>query len=163
MLAPIFRSDLAAVRAQPAMFGTVASEATVWHTFDHHSLLAMCAETDEVLAGILRAGNAGTNTAVNHVVLLGDDASTTSTGSESVSFGARLGSGGSRSRSSGGNCFLGPRGPARWFSATGTKGRNHEVAEPLANFIDAEVTAQEQDVVSHHHPFDEIVVAKVGP
>jgi hypothetical protein len=125
-------SDLAAVRAQPAMFGTVASEATVWRTFDHvgsvelraiaaaraaaratawaagagpagdeviidvdstiirtkadkqdaaptykrtfghHPLLAMCAETDEVLAGILRAGNAGANTAIDHVMLLAD-------------------------------------------------------------------------------------------
>ena len=123
-------SDLAAVRAQPAMFGKVASEATVWRTFDHvgsvelrviagaraaararaagagpasdevivdvdstiirtkadkqdaaptykrtfghHPLLAMCAETDEVLAGILRPGNAGANTAVDHVQLLAD-------------------------------------------------------------------------------------------
>jgi hypothetical protein len=125
-------SDLAAVRAQPAMFGNVASEATVWRTFDHvgsvelraiaaaraaarerawaagagpagdeviidvdstiirtkadkqdaaptykrtfghHPLLAMCAETDEVLAGILRAGNAGANTAIDHIVLLAD-------------------------------------------------------------------------------------------
>jgi hypothetical protein len=125
-------SDLAALRAQPDVFGPVGSEATVWRTFDHvgpvelrgiaaaraaarerawaagagpagdeviidvdstiirtkadkqdasptytrtyghHPLLAMCAETDEVLAGILRAGNAGANTAVDHVVLLGD-------------------------------------------------------------------------------------------
>jgi hypothetical protein len=125
-------SDLAAVRAQPAMFGTVASEATVWRTFDHvgsvelrgiaaaraaarerawtagagpageevivdidstiirtktdkqdaaptykrtfghHPLLAICAETDEVLAGMLRPGNAGANTAVDHVMLLAD-------------------------------------------------------------------------------------------
>ena len=27
-------SDLAAIRAQPAMFGAVASDATVWRTFD---------------------------------------------------------------------------------------------------------------------------------
>lgn len=125
-------SDLAALRAQPAVFGPVGSEATVWRTFDHvgsvelrgiaaaraaarerawaagagpaggevivdvdstiirtkadkqdaaptykrtyghHPLLAMCAETDEVLAGILRAGNAGANTAIDHVVLLAD-------------------------------------------------------------------------------------------
>jgi hypothetical protein len=125
-------SDLAAVRAQPAMFGPVASEATVWRTFDqvgpvelrgiasaragarerawaagagpagdgliidfdatlvttkadkqdaaatykrgygHHPLLAMIAETDEVLAGILRPGNAGSNTAIDHVLLLAD-------------------------------------------------------------------------------------------
>jgi len=125
-------SDLAAIRAQPTVFGPVASEATVWRTFDHvgsvelrgiaaaraaardrawaagagpaggeviidvdstiirtrtdkadaaatykrtyghHPLLAMCAETDEILAGILRPGNAGANTAVDHVVLLAD-------------------------------------------------------------------------------------------
>lgn len=125
-------SDLAAVRAQPTVFGPVASEATLWRTFDHvgsvelrgiaaaraaartrawaagagpasdeviidvdstiirtkadkqdaaptykrtfghHPLLAMCAETDEVLAGILRAGNAGANTAIDHVQLLAD-------------------------------------------------------------------------------------------
>ena len=125
-------SDLAAMRAQPAVFGPVASEATVWRTFDHvgpvelrgiaaaraaarerawaagagpagdeviidvdatiirtkadkqdaaptykrtyghHPLLAMCAETDEVLAGILRPGNAGANTAIDHVTVLAD-------------------------------------------------------------------------------------------
>ena len=125
-------SDLAALRAQPTMFGAVGSEATVWRTFDHvgsvelrgiaaaragarerawaagagpagdevivdidstiirtktdkqdaaptykrtfghHPLLAMCAETDEVLAGILRPGNAGANTAIDHVELLAD-------------------------------------------------------------------------------------------
>lgn len=125
-------SDLAALRAQPTVFGPVPSEATVWRTFDHvgsvelraiaaartsarsrawaagagptgdevivdidstiigtkadkqdaaptykrtfghHPLLAMCAETDEVLAGILRAGNAGANTAIDHVSLLAD-------------------------------------------------------------------------------------------
>lgn len=125
-------SDLAAVRAQSAMFGSVASDATVWrtfnhvgsvelrgiataraaarerawtagagptgdemivdvdstiirtradkqdaaatykHTYGHHPLLAMCAETDEVLAGILRPGNAGANTAIDHITLLAD-------------------------------------------------------------------------------------------
>jgi Transposase DDE domain group 1 len=125
-------SDLAAMRAQPSVFGSVGSESTVWRTFDHvgpvelrgiaaaraaararawaagggpagdeviidvdstiirtkadkqdaaptykrtyghHPLLAMCAETDEVLAGILRAGNAGANTAIDHVVVLAD-------------------------------------------------------------------------------------------
>lgn len=124
-------SDLAALRSQPAMFGEVASEATVWRTFNHvgpvelrgiaaaraaararawaagagpagdvivdldatiirtkadkqdaaptykrtyghHPLLAMCAETDEVLAGMLRPGNAGANTAVDHVTVLAD-------------------------------------------------------------------------------------------
>ncbi|HEY4333904.1 MAG TPA: IS1380 family transposase [Ilumatobacteraceae bacterium] len=122
-------SDLAALRAQPAMFGPVASEATVWRTFDHvgpvelrgiataraaarerawaagagpvgeviidldatiirtkadkqdaaptykrtyghHPLLAMCAATDEVLAGMLRPGNAGANTAADHISVL---------------------------------------------------------------------------------------------
>jgi Transposase DDE domain group 1 len=125
-------SDLAALRAQPTVFGAVGSEATVWRTFErvgpielrgiaaaraqararawaagagpagealiidvdstiirtkadkqdaaptykrtygHHPLLAMCAETDEVLAGILRPGNAGANTAADHIVLLAD-------------------------------------------------------------------------------------------
>jgi Transposase DDE domain group 1 len=125
-------SDLAALRAQPAVFGAMGSEATVWRTFDHvgpvelrgiaaaraaardrawtagagparvevivdvdstiirtkadkqdaaptykrtyghHPLLAMCAETDEILAGILRPGNAGANSAIDHVVLLAD-------------------------------------------------------------------------------------------
>jgi hypothetical protein len=125
-------SDLAVLRAQPAMFGPVASEATVWRSFDrvgpvelrgiaaaraaararawaagagpaggevvididstiimtkadkqdaaatykrtygHHPLLAMCAETDEILAGMLRPGNAGANTAEDHVVVLAD-------------------------------------------------------------------------------------------
>ena len=116
-------SDLAGLRAQPAMFGPVASDPTVWRTFDqigphelrqitaaraaararvwaagagpagdrliidfdatllptrsnkqdaaptykrtfgHHPLLAMIVETDEVLTGLMRAGNAGSNTA----------------------------------------------------------------------------------------------------
>jgi hypothetical protein len=123
-------SDLAALRSQPAMFGPVASDATVWRTFNqigpvelrgiataraqaraqawaagagpigddtiidfdstiittnadkqdaaptykrtygHHPLLAICAETDEIVAGILRPGNAGANTAIDHVTLL---------------------------------------------------------------------------------------------
>ena len=45
---------------------------TYKRTFGHHPLLAMCAETDEVLAGILRPGNAGANTAIDHVMLLAD-------------------------------------------------------------------------------------------
>jgi hypothetical protein len=125
-------SDLAAVRSQSSMFGSVASEATVWRTFDqigpaemrgigaaraaararawsagagpagvdliidfdatlintkadkqdarpnykrgygHHPLLAIIAETDEVLAAKLRPGNAGSNTAVDHVTVLAD-------------------------------------------------------------------------------------------
>src|SRR5690606_14289151 len=46
--------------------------ATYKRTFGHHPLLAICAETDEVLAGMLRPGNAGANTAVDHVMLLAD-------------------------------------------------------------------------------------------
>jgi hypothetical protein len=34
----------------------------------------MCAETDEVLVGLLRPGNAGANTAADHVVSLADSA-----------------------------------------------------------------------------------------
>jgi hypothetical protein len=45
---------------------------TYKRTFGHHPLLAICAETDEVLAGLLRPGNAGANTAVDHVTLLAD-------------------------------------------------------------------------------------------
>lgn len=125
-------SDLAAIRSQRSMFGAVASEATVWRTFDqigpvelrgiatarqaarerawsagagpvgddliidfdatlintkadkqdarpnykrgygHHPLLAIVAETDEVLTAKLRPGNAGSNTAVDHVTVLAD-------------------------------------------------------------------------------------------
>ncbi len=125
-------SDLAAIRSQRSMFGPVASEATVWRTFDqigpvelrgiataraaarerawsagagpagddliidfdatlintkadkqdarpnykrgygHHPLLAIIAETDEVLTAKLRPGNAGSNTAVDHVTVLAD-------------------------------------------------------------------------------------------
>ena len=125
-------SDLAALRAQPAVFGAVGSEATVWRTFErvgpvelrgiataraaararawaagagpagdqviidvdstiirtkadkqdaaptykrtygHHPLLAMCADTDEILAGMLRPGNAGANCAADHIVVLAD-------------------------------------------------------------------------------------------
>ena len=125
-------SDLAAIRSQRSMFGPVASEATVWRTFDqvgpvelrgiaaaraaarerawsagagpagddliidfdatlintkadkqdarpnykrgygHHPLLAMIAETDEVLCAKLRPGNAGSNTSIDHVTVLAD-------------------------------------------------------------------------------------------
>jgi hypothetical protein len=125
-------SDLAALRDQPAMFGVVASGATVWRTFNHvgpvelrgvaqarasarakawaagagpvgdlviidvdatlirtkadkqdaaptykgtyghHPLLAICADTDEVLAAKLRPGNAGANNAADHVDVLAD-------------------------------------------------------------------------------------------
>lgn len=125
-------ADLAVLRNQPAMFGPVASEATVWRTFDrvgatelagidaarrdararawaagagpagdelvvdvdatlvttkadkqdaaatykktygHHPLLAMIPELGEVLAGMLRPGNAGANNAADHLVVLAD-------------------------------------------------------------------------------------------
>jgi Transposase DDE domain group 1 len=45
---------------------------TYKRTYGHHPLLAMCAETDEVLAGTLRPGNAGANTAADHVTVLAD-------------------------------------------------------------------------------------------
>lgn len=123
-------TDLAVLRNQPALAGPVASEATVWRTFNsvgpaelrgltearagvrerawaagagpdgdrlvididativrtradkqdaaptykrtygHHPLLAMAGDCGEVLAGMLRPGNAGANTAEDHVVLL---------------------------------------------------------------------------------------------
>jgi hypothetical protein len=43
---------------------------TYKRTFGHHPLLAMIAETDEVLAAMLRPGNAGSNTAADHVTVL---------------------------------------------------------------------------------------------
>ncbi len=122
-------ADVAGLRDQPAMFGEVASDVTLWRTFaqvgpvelrgiaaaraaarcrawtagagpagrvvidmdatiirtradkqdaaptykrtyGHHPLLAMVAETGEVLAGMMRPGNAGANTAEDHVVVL---------------------------------------------------------------------------------------------
>jgi hypothetical protein len=39
-------------------------------TYGHHPLVAMCAETGEVLAGMFRPGNAGANCAADHVVVL---------------------------------------------------------------------------------------------
>lgn len=125
-------SDVAVLRNQPLMFGPVASDATVWRTFDqigpvelrgiaaarvaarsrawaagagpagdtvvidmdatiirtradkqdarptykrtygHHPLLAMVAETGEVLAGQMRPGNAGANCAEDHIAVLAD-------------------------------------------------------------------------------------------
>ncbi len=122
-------SDLAVLRNQPELFGTVASTPTAWRTLDavdndalfrigaaraaarrrvwaaggdpgfyvvdfdgtlitahsekegaaptykrgfgYHPLLAFLDATGEALAGILRPGNAGSNTAEDHVVLLG--------------------------------------------------------------------------------------------
>ena len=46
--------------------------ATYKRTYGHHPLLAICAETDEVLAAMLRPGNAGSNTAIDHVMVLAD-------------------------------------------------------------------------------------------
>lgn len=40
-------------------------------TYGHHPLVAMLAETGEVLAGMFRPGNAGANCAADHVVVLG--------------------------------------------------------------------------------------------
>jgi len=125
-------SDIAVLRSQPAISGTVPSEATVWRTFEavgpnelrgiaaaraaarercwdagagpegellvididatiittkadkqdarptykrtygHHPLLAIAGDCDEVLAGMMRPGNAGANTAADHIVVLAD-------------------------------------------------------------------------------------------
>jgi Transposase DDE domain group 1 len=43
---------------------------TFKHTFGYHRLLAFCDNTREALAGMLRAGNAGSNTAADHVAVL---------------------------------------------------------------------------------------------
>ena len=43
---------------------------TYKRTYGHHPLLAMAGDCDEVLAGIMRPGNAGANTAVDHIVVL---------------------------------------------------------------------------------------------
>jgi len=45
---------------------------TYKRSFGHHPLLAIVAETDEILTGMLRPGNAGANTAEDHVVVLTD-------------------------------------------------------------------------------------------
>ncbi|MCA1835562.1 MAG: IS1380 family transposase, partial [Actinobacteria bacterium] len=44
--------------------------ATFKHTFGYHPMLAFCDNTGEFLAGQLRAGNAGANTAADHVTVL---------------------------------------------------------------------------------------------
>lgn len=44
---------------------------TYKRTYGHHPLLAMAGDQGEVLAGMLRPGNAGSNTAEDHVVVLG--------------------------------------------------------------------------------------------
>jgi hypothetical protein len=43
---------------------------TFKHTFGYHPLLAFCDNTGEFLAAILRPGNAGSNTATDHVTVL---------------------------------------------------------------------------------------------
>jgi hypothetical protein len=43
---------------------------TFKHTFGHHPLLAFLDNTDEFLAGLLRRGNAGSNTAADHIEVL---------------------------------------------------------------------------------------------
>jgi hypothetical protein len=40
------------------------------HTYGYHPVLAFCDNTNEALAGMLRPGNAGANTAVDHIALL---------------------------------------------------------------------------------------------
>jgi Transposase DDE domain group 1 len=44
--------------------------ATFKHSFGYHPVLAFCDNTHEALAGILRPGNAGSNTAADHITLL---------------------------------------------------------------------------------------------
>jgi hypothetical protein len=46
------------------------SAATFKHSFGYHPVLAFCDNTNEALAGMLRPGNAGSNTAADHVALL---------------------------------------------------------------------------------------------
>jgi hypothetical protein len=43
---------------------------TFKHTFGYHPLLGFCDNTGEALAGLLRAGNAGSNTAADHIEVL---------------------------------------------------------------------------------------------
>jgi len=43
--------------------------ATFKHTWGYHPLLAFCDNTNEALAGTLRAGNAGSNTAADHLTV----------------------------------------------------------------------------------------------
>lgn len=47
-----------------------SAAATFKHSFGYHPLLAFCDNTGEALAGVLRAGNAGSNTAVDHIAVL---------------------------------------------------------------------------------------------
>jgi hypothetical protein len=63
-------ADLAVLRQQPGLSGPVASDAEkesatpTWKSsFGYHPLLCFLDATGKALAGILRAGNAGSNTA----------------------------------------------------------------------------------------------------
>ncbi len=44
--------------------------ATFKHSYGYHPVLAFCDNTNEALAGMLRPGNAGANTAADHITLL---------------------------------------------------------------------------------------------
>ena len=44
--------------------------ATFKHTFGYHPILAFCDNSGEFLAGLLRPGNAGANTAADHITVL---------------------------------------------------------------------------------------------
>jgi Transposase DDE domain group 1 len=46
------------------------SAATFKHTYGYHPVLAFCDNTNEALAGMLRPGNAGSNTAADHVAVI---------------------------------------------------------------------------------------------
>ena len=43
---------------------------TFKHTFGYHPMLAFCDNTGELLATQLRCGNAGSNTAADHITVL---------------------------------------------------------------------------------------------
>jgi hypothetical protein len=47
-----------------------SAAATFKHTFGYHPILAFCDNSGEFLAGLLRPGNAGANTAADHVTVL---------------------------------------------------------------------------------------------
>jgi hypothetical protein len=47
-----------------------SAAATFKHTFGYHPLLVFCDNSGEFLAGLLRPGNAGANTAIDHIAVL---------------------------------------------------------------------------------------------
>jgi hypothetical protein len=47
-----------------------SAAATFKHTFGYHPIMVFCDNTREFLAGLLRAGNAGANTAADHISVL---------------------------------------------------------------------------------------------